>query len=415
MILPYFLSFCRTHKTKTILLITSVMLFFGLTSVMLHLGKSLPEITSLPFKGIGVETIIQKSGKIPEKMIDAVFPHSNGPIYENEVEDLAALEFAVDYDKGLFFWYFDSLFFKSALGVDVNGSIFPELLDRNLEKGNVILDSRHILITSNFGEAHKLTIDDPVTFGEDQFIISGILRSSPSGNIIPADIYMDLGSARKIVINSEATRSLYNIENKDIVNVVTIKTDPRWKGDKEKEVKALDRDYLVFSEKTFSHDIENQIAVISAFGKIMFFVLGFIILLLYGLLTFFNFKTREKEVAILRIIGWPMKKLKGHFIAESLIFLSISLVLGNLITAASLFFISTQRVSMELPWDISAKPHFLPRENAINRTITTFIPVRFDWSITLVLTLAFVFVFGIVILLLFSRIKNIKPFKYFKE
>ena len=121
MMARYFLSFLNAHKMKTALLILSVAVYFGLTAVMLNVAESIPEIAALPFKRIGVETIVQKSGQIPEHMTGAIFPHSNGPIYDGEVRALTSLSFAADSDVALFAWYFDSSFFKSFMGVDVNG------------------------------------------------------------------------------------------------------------------------------------------------------------------------------------------------------------------------------------------------------------------------------------------------------
>ena len=115
MMMSYFAAFCNAHKMKTALLIFIISVFFGLTVTILILGNSLPEITSLPFKGIGVETIVQKTGQIPNKMVGAIFPHSNGPIYEKEIADLSALSFTEDYDKALYFWYFDDSFFNDVL------------------------------------------------------------------------------------------------------------------------------------------------------------------------------------------------------------------------------------------------------------------------------------------------------------
>ena len=159
-------------------------------------------------------------------------------------------------------------------------------------------------------------------------------------------------------------------------------------------------------------DIENQISLLSSFGRIMFFILGFVIVILFGLLTFYNVKTREPEIALLRVIGWPMGKLKRQFIAESLALLLAGLLFGNLFALAGLLLVGGQTVTMQLPWEFSARPHFLPQENAIARSVTAFIPVHFDWLVFTGLTLAFLLVFGIIILLLFTRINRVKPLKY---
>jgi ABC-type lipoprotein release transport system permease subunit len=396
---------------KTVLIILSVAFYFGMAAAMLNVGESLPDISSLPFKNIGVETIVQKSGQIPEKMVGAIFPHSNGPIYRKEVNALTSLNFVKDYDTGLFIWYFDTSFFKSALGVNTEGHVFSPLLKSNIKEGRFIRDSHDVILTQDFAQAHDLTIGNVIQLGNHKFSVTGILNPSPSGNIIPADMYLKLAVVQDISVNSGEMRSIYKFANKDFVNVVTIKSDPRFKGDKEKAIKALGTDYLVFSEKTFSKEIENQIAIISSFGKIMFIILGFIIIILFSLLTFYNLKTREGEIAVLRIIGWPTKKLKLHFITESLILLVAGIIIGNLLATLGLFFISSRSVTMELPWEMSAIPHFLPHENSINRTITSRIPIHFDLLIFVLLIFAFITMFGIIIVVLFRRIKRVKPLK----
>ncbi len=412
MMTGYFLSFLNAHKMKTALLVLSVAVYFSLAAVMLNVAESIPEIAALPFKRIGVETIVQKSGRIPEHMTGAIFPHSNGPIYDDEVRALTSLGFAADSDVALFAWYFDSSFFKSFMGVDVNGHIFPALLERNLERGKLDLDARHVVVTGNFAEAHRLSLGDAVDFGGRKFFISGVVRPSPSGNIIPADMYMTLDAARDISYGSKEMRRVYRFPSDRFVNVVAVRSDPRFRGDKVKAIQALNKDYLVFSEKTFSRDIENQISLLSSFGRIMFFILGFVIVILFGLLTFYNVKTREPEIALLRVIGWPMGKLKRQFIAESLALLLAGLLFGNLFALAGLLLVGGQTVTMQLPWEFSARPHFLPQENAIARSVTAFIPVHFDWLVFTGLTLAFLLVFGIIILLLFTRINRVKPLKY---
>jgi hypothetical protein len=66
-------------------------------------------------------------------------------------------------------------------------------------------------------------------------------------------------------------------------------------------------------------------------------------------------------------------------------------------------------MSMELPWDISAKPHFLPQENSIERIITAQIPIHIDWLSLIVLSAAFFGIFLAINYALFYRLRNIKP------
>ena len=78
------------------------------------------------------------------------------------------------------------------------------------------------------------------------------------------------------------------------------------------------------------------------------------------------------------MIGWRIVDLKKQFISENLIILGVSILAGGLLSLAGLFLLGRQTISMELPWDISARPHFLPEENSIERVISAHLPVHFD-------------------------------------
>jgi len=69
---------------------------------------------------------------------------------------------------------------------------------------------------------------------------------------------------------------------------------------------------------------------------------------------------------------------------------------------------------MELPWELSARPHFMPQENAIDRVISANLPVHFDPVMSISATLIFFLIFGIIYYVSFQRIKNIKPSNYLK-
>jgi ABC-type antimicrobial peptide transport system permease subunit len=131
-------------------------------------------------------------------------------------------------------------------------------------------------------------------------------------------------------------------------------------------------------------------------------------------LTAFNLKSREREIAILRMIGWRIADLKKQFISENLITLGVAIFVGSGLSLAGLFMLARQTISMELPWDISARPHFLPEENSIERVISANLPVHFDPQIFLATAIAFLLLFLAVSLFSFRRIKRIKPLEFMK-
>ena len=414
MIFSYFKSFFKRHAIKTVILVASIAIYFALTITLLALNKTLPEVASLPFQKIGVGVVVQKTGQIPEHMVGAIFPHSNGPIYDDEFAQLRTLDFAQGLDSGLYFWYFGDEYFKTVFGVQGEDSSFAKLLKQNVQQGVFDISLKNALITADFAQKHEIKFGDKLNFGKDVFTVTGILKANLTGNIIPADIYVNLKEAQEIASSSKEMQRVYQFKNNDFVNVVALDINPKWQGDKESDIKKLDEKYIVFSEKTFSKEVLEQIKLVSSLGKTMFIVLGIILLIVFSLLISYNLKTREKEIAILRMIGWSFKDLKKQFISESAILLVGALIVGNILAIGSLYVLRMQKISMELPWELSAKPHFLPQENAIERTITANLPIHFDWVNFAGLSLLFMLIFLLVSVVVFRRLKNIKPSEYMK-
>jgi ABC-type lipoprotein release transport system permease subunit len=414
MMTEYFLSFIRANKVKSVILCLSLAVYFALLTITLTIHRSIPEIARLPLQNIGVQTIVQKTGEIPGQMVGAIFPHSNAPITNEQFEQMKGLPFVEEADMGLYFWYFDDLFFKAVLGLDPQKGILAGVLGKNISTGSLDLGRDRIVITASFSSKHNLTVGGTVALGEKNLIITGILRPNISGNIIPADIYMAQVDAMKMVRGSVEMQKVYQFSNTDFGNVVLLRGNPDWQGDKEGIIMAVDKKLLVFSEKTFTREITDQLGIISAAGRVLFLILGAVLVISFGLLTAYNLKSREEEIAILRIIGWRITDLKKQFISENLITLGVSILAGGLLSLSGLFLLAQQTISMELPWDISARPHFLPEENAIERVISAHLPIHFDPMIYLAAASGFLLLFLAVSLLSFRRIKRIKPFEYLR-
>ncbi len=414
MILSYFLSSVKKNIGKTILLVCSIAIYFSLLLVTLTISQNLEQIATLPFKAIGVDTVVQKTGKIPEQMVGAIYPHSNGPIYQNEVERLSKLDFVQKADTGLYFWYFDNDYFKDVFGVQTKGGLFTNVLKANVIEGNPNLDGNNILINKDFAQKNSLQVGGNIKLGQNEYKISGVLNSNLTGNIIPADIYTNYASALKIAQGSEEMKKLFPDQDKNFVNVVLLKTKPQWKGNIPKTITNLNKDYLVFSEKTFSQTLTDQIKLLSSFGKTALLILGIALTIAYGLIIVFIMKTREKEVAILRMLGWKISDLRKQFLAENFVLTILALLFGNLLAFVEILILSRQKVSMEIPWELSAKPHFLPTENNINRVISSTIPVTYNWYLALLCSFSFIAILFITDFLIFQRIKTIKPFRFRK-
>jgi hypothetical protein len=412
MMTSYFLSFLQANRVKTLAICLCMALYLALAIIAVTLHRAIPEISQMPLKMIGVQTIVQKTGEIPGKMVDAIFPHSNAPISTEQFSSLRALPFVEEADMAIYSWYFDRSYFKALLGIHLNDGLFQKILENNVTQGGLKIGDKQVVITDEFSTKHDLKIGNTVQLGEHYFIIRGILQSNLTGNIIPADIYMAYDDALGIVQRSEEMRRIYQFNDDPFGNVVLLRSNPSWQGDKEKEISAVDDKLLVFSEKTFDQEIIEQLGIVSSAGKLLFLVLGIIVCISFGLLTVFNLKSREKEIAILRMLGWSLGDLKKQFLSENLLLLAGSVLAGVMQSAIGVVILGRQKIRLELPWDISARPHFLPEENAIERVILANLPVHLDFVVFASVTIGFVLLFSLVSLVNLNRLRNITPSRF---
>ena len=408
MMFRYMLAYYLSQKFKVTALVISLAIYFAALLIAFSLLKAIPAIAELPLKSIGVQTIVQKNGQIPEQMYGVVFPHANAPISAPERKQLDALDFALESEAVVFFWYFDDVNFKSASGIDNNSNI-ASLVASELGKTQLALEPGEVVITQSLSDRQGLKKGQQFEMSGQSFVIREILPRHPSGNIIASDIYMLKSNAMELVRGSDQLARLYPGVESMVGNVLLIKTDPAIQGDKSALAVEIHPDLLVFSERTFTDDIQRQLALVSGTGRVLLGAVGGLLVLAFGLMVIYNLKTREQEIMTLRKVGWRLADLRRQFIGESFFVLLSSIILGNGLALVGLLWLQQQQVNIPLPWDITAKPHFLVQENAIDRVVEAQLPVSYEPLIALASSALLMVGFLALSWVLFSQLKRIKP------
>jgi len=87
---------------------------------------------------------------------------------------------------------------------------------------------------------------------------------------------------------------------------------------------------------------------------------------------------RRREMAILQAIGWSCRHIGEQVLMENFALAVIGTAAGlglALVVVLSLGHIS---VTVDLPWDLSSTPHFIPTA-AIDRSQTITAPISISW------------------------------------
>ena len=407
MIPAYFYSYVRANKGKTAMLIISVALYFAVAVLTITLGQALPKLATIPLQRIGAGVMVQTEGVIPDRLEGIVFPHANGPIYLDQFQKLARLRFVNTAEGALYFWDFTGAY-KSIAGFDPQKSILAEILKKSIDEGRPPFKSGQALVSYDYKRKNNLRIGRPVKIYGQEFNVVGVLQPTSEAQIMPADIYISYPDAWRVVGSAKEIRRNYRLRSDTYFNVVLLRVDPGYQGNKTGAIKAVDKRFLVFSEESFSTQILSRLRWISGAGKTGMGLLAVIVVAAFCALVFYMIKSREREIAILRALGWPISAIRGQFIREISLLVGAGLVAGNIVVLAASAAIAAARVSIEVPWEISAKPHFLPEANAINRTITAPIPISINLWLNAGLVLIFAVTFMCVSMLVLERIKRIQ-------
>ncbi len=84
--------------------------------------------------------------------------------------------------------------------------------------------------------------------------------------------------------------------------------------------------------------------------------------------------TRRREMAILQAIGWSWRHIREQVLVENFALTVIGTAAGLVVALMVVLALGHVSVTVDLPWDLSSTPHFIPQA-AINRTQTITAPL----------------------------------------
>ena len=84
-------------------------------------------------------------------------------------------------------------------------------------------------------------------------------------------------------------------------------------------------------------------------------------------------------MAVLQAIGWPWRHIRRQVLIENGLLAIAGIALGILAALAITGMLGHISVTLDLPWDLSSTPHFIP-EATLNRTQTITVPIGIPWQ-----------------------------------
>ena len=88
---------------------------------------------------------------------------------------------------------------------------------------------------------------------------------------------------------------------------------------------------------------------------------------------------RRRELAVLQAIGWRWRHIRRQVLIENSLLAIAGVALGLLAAVGIAGMLGHISVTLDLPWDLSSTPHFIP-EATLDRTQTVTVPITLPWE-----------------------------------
>jgi lipoprotein-releasing system permease protein len=364
-ILRYALSEIVFRRGRSLVTAASIALAVLAVVVLTALATSYAGAIRVPIETVGADVIVQTQGDIPPKLEGLVFPHPNALLPADVVAQIRTMPGVISLTRAVYLWDLEPDRYASILGIDDNDAGLAGLGER-------VTDGKPITT-------------DTVKVGDSAFPVAGIVDAARSGKVVRADIYMPLAIAQALAAAAPEVRALYPFGSDD-TNLVLVKADrEQLEGVVAKITALLGKQGVVSSELSMREALSGVLFLSQSMGLIIASIISAFAAAMVWRATASAVTERRRELAILQAVGWSWPHIREQVLIENLTLAIAGAMAGLILAFAVTLAIGHVSVSIDLPWDLSSTPHFIPQA-AIDRTQTITAPVLISWPIAALAT-----------------------------
>jgi ABC-type antimicrobial peptide transport system permease subunit len=392
------------------------------------LGVAYKEAARLPFKDIQGTIIVQKNGNVPENVSGVLLSCSLAPIHQDAVTAISKIEGAQDISSALSLWVFDTDHFKRVVGVNWQDSYGKSLSSRVIE-GAVPGTDQEILVDKTYAGKNGLRVGSSVAITGNQFTVSGVIGMA-GNEIVAGDVYLNLAVAQDMAYQSKNLQAIERVDKTDVnlvfVNAgqqdLTLVTQKIMQNLNVQDINAGQTplgqtigNYNIYTPDTFEDQISTALRLSDKLTWIISLVLFIGACLIIIRNTLRMVLERRKEFGVLKTVGYTGRDIQKLIGMETILQLLAGFIAGLLLTGIAVFILSKTTVSIAIPWELSAYPHFLlANPDDANVVQTHFLPIRFE-LLPVLATFLGVLIVGIVTALVITwQINKLKPMEILK-
>jgi len=376
--LRYAISELIFRRGRSIVTAVSIAVAVLAAIVLTALASSYARALRVPLDTVGADVIVQQQGDIPPKLEGLVFPHPNALVPANVVAQIRATPGVIDLTRAVYMWDLEPDRYESVLGIEDGDVGLAGLAQRLIDGIPINAASRAVLIDSDYATKNNVKAGENVKVGADEFPVAGIVDAARSGKLVRADVYMPLAVAQGLAATAPQVRALYPFGSDD-ANLVLVKVNREQLESVVEKITALvGKKGVVSSELSMRQALSGVLFLSHSMGLIIAGIIGLFAAAFVWRATATAVAERRREMAILQAIGWSWRHIGEQVLIENVALAVIGTLVGLVVALAVVLALGHVSVTVDLPWDLSSTPHFIPAAT-INRTQTIGAPLSVSW------------------------------------
>jgi putative ABC transport system permease protein len=288
------------------------------------------------------------------------------------------MEGVLSVTRGVYLWELAPDHYQSVLGIDDGEAGLQSLAARLVGGRPLKSDESAVLIDSDFSAKRGLKVGAALDVGGTEFPVVGIVDAARGGKVVRADVYMPLARAQRLASAAPQVRALYPF-GPDDTNLLLVKVDRQSLESVVPKVTALlGKKGIVSSELSFREALSGVLFLSQRMGLIVAAVIALFAAAFVLRATASAVTERRRELAILQAVGWPWSRIRQQVLIENGLLALAGILLGVVVAVLVALALGSVSVTIDLPWDLSSTPHFIP-EATLDRTQTITVPIAIPW------------------------------------
>ena len=397
------------QKRRTLTAILGLSIGIALLIILNALSIAYRQAAHAPLKEIGADITVQRPGDVPKDLAGAVFPCSAVTISHAEVEKIQGLPGIRGLGKAILLWVFDPNQAWIVLGIEQNNTIGPAVLRSAVTEGRFLDDGKsEALVEAAYARQFNIRVGDMVSVNGSKFSVVGLMDASRAAKIAVANLYMSLAEAEGLAASSQNLQTVSPFAPGD-VNLLFIKADQEKITPLAASLKEiLGKKATVATPESFLRLLGSLFALSDKFTLAASLIAVIVAVLIAFKTMAGNIAEREREIGVLKAVGWTNRNVVAQLLAESVVQCFLAGILGLLIALVVTFGLSFMKVNIPIPWDMAPNPHFLPGGgDQIYKTLR--LPVHIPWTLASFAVLLSIIIGGLTGGLLGRHVAKIKP------